>query len=399
MSENLTIVQITGGGLVWREPGTGQDRDLSEDISRQALSRELRESAHRVVFAVPGGELRLLELDVAAEERRHLDSALPFMLEEQLSEDIEELHFPRTALASGRYGVAVVSRAQMDSWQLELGEFAAHLPWIPEALLLPWESGVWTLVVEEQRSMLRYGECLGATVEPAILKVLLDSLAADGLPDRLVVYGFDESQGAEFLPDDLQSLVEWRRGGLDEALILSTGAADALDLRQGDYAPRLPYEHWWSLWRTVAAVLVVAVVLHGVSGWLDYRRLERQNVALRQEIETLYREINPRGAVSDPERQLRQQLGDLSGGRGGTSFSGLLAPLGSAMAKRDDMLLASLNYSQRSGELRINLLAPSFAEVEGLREDLVNAGLDANLENSSRSGDRVRARLRLGGGA
>ena len=100
----------------------------------------------------------------------------------------------------------------------------------------------------------------------------------------------------------------------------------------------------------------------------------------------------------DAEKQLRRQLAGLRGGGDGASFSALLEPLGEAVATSDGVSLASLNYSQRSGELRVNLLAPTFREVEGLRQALVASGLQAKLESSARSGERVRARLRLGEG-
>ena len=100
--------------------------------------------------------------------------------------------------------------------------------------------------------------------------------------------------------------------------------------------------------------------------------------------------------VVDPERQLQRQLASLRGGGGGVSFTGLLSPLATQLAAAGGMQLASLNYSQSGSELRINLLAPNFAAVEALRTALTGEGLDATLENSSRSGDGVRARLRLG---
>jgi type II secretory pathway component PulL len=56
-----------------------------------------------------------------------------------------------------------------------------------------------------------------------------------------------------------------------------------------------------------------------------------------------------------------------------------------------------LTYSQSRGELRINLLAPDFGAVERLQSALSAQGVQATLENSSRSGDQVRARLRIGG--
>ena len=139
----------------------------------------------------------------------------------------------------------------------------------------------------------------------------------------------------------------------------------------------------------------VALAIHLLSGWLQVQQLERENLALRGEIEAVYREVNPRGAVVDPERQLQRQLASLRGGGGGASFTGLLSPLAMQLAEAGGMQLASLNYSQSGNELRINLLAPNFAAVEALRTALTGEGLDATLENSSRSGDGVRARLRL----
>jgi type II secretory pathway component PulL len=45
------------------------------------------------------------------------------------------------------------------------------------------------------------------------------------------------------------------------------------------------------------------------------------------------------------------------------------------------------------------MLAPDFAVVEQIRTALAAAGFTAELENSSRSGDGVRARLRIAGEA
>jgi type II secretion system protein L len=212
----------------------------------------------------------------------------------------------------------------------------------------------------------------------------------------VVIYGQDERADRELLSPPLEADVEWRRGGLGSAMLLGETRAPVLDLRQGEYAAQLPYARWWLQWRSLAALLLVALSLHLLSGWFDYRRLERENLALRQEIESVYRGVNPRGAVVDPEKQLSRQLAGLRGSGGGGSFTALLAPLGEAIAARPDTVLASLNYSQRTAELRVNLIAPSFDEVEALRAGLVAQGYDATLENSSRSGTSVRARLRIG---
>jgi type II secretion system protein L len=395
VSENRSVLVFGDDRLTWLSPGS-PPRTLDDEVGLAALRAELARRDHRVVFAAPGGDIRLIETDVAPEERRHLESSLPFMLEESFTEDIETLHFARRLLRRDRCAVAVVARSTMDGWREALGEFASLVPWIPEPLLLPWQAGEWTVVFDGTGVLLRFADNGGTRIERSLLPVLLDGLANEGMPQRVVVYGDDEAGERACFREDLQSILNWRRGDFSAALRLA-GDEARIDLRQGDYAPQLPYGRWWRQWRAVAVVAAVALGAHLLSGWLDIQRLERQNLALRSEIERVYREVNPRGAVVDAERQLERQLATLRGGSGGGSFTGLLSPLAMEMSAADGMQLASLNYSQGSRELRINLLAPDFGAVEGLRTALTQDGLEATLENSSRSGDRVRARLRIGG--
>ena len=395
MNEQRTVLCLRADALSWFAPGAAQAEPVSaaEVKARLAARRE-----HRVILAVPGADTRLLELPVAREERRHLDTSLPFMLEESLSEDIETLHFARQSLEAGRYAVAVSAQNAMQRWRAALGDLWDKLPWVPEPLLLPWDRGAWTLVCAADSALLRYGRAAGTRLEYPLLEPLLEGLLERETPERVLVYGDDETRDRARLPAALRERCEWRQGGLGAALRRADASAPLLDLRQGAYAPRLPYARWWRQTRALAALLLAALLLHALALWMDLRRLQRQDVALRGEIQALYREVNPRGAVVDAERQLRRQVAALRGGEVGTSFSALLAPLGEAVAAGSGVLLASLNYSQRSGELRLNLLAPDFAAVETLRQRLVEAGLEASLESSSRSGERVRARLRVGAG-
>jgi len=396
VSENRSILLLDGGAVQWLRPGKVP---VSLDHAATELDAELARRDHRVVFAAPGGELRLVEITIAAEERRHLATSLPFMLEESIAEDIEHLHFARQMLDRRRCGVAVVASEHMARWHEVLGARAARLPWVPEPLLLPWRPGEWTLVLDGSSALLRWGECLGSRIETPLLAPLLAGLEARGAPERLVIYSPDTAAGDGVrLPASLLERAEWRRGDLASALWLASDEV-SLNLLQGAHAPQLPYREWWGQWRNVAAILAVAIVGHLGSSWLDLERLERHNEALRREIQEVYRGVNPRGAVVDPERQLRRQLRGLSGGEGGAAFTALLAPVAAGMAAEPGLQLASLTYSQARDELLLNLLAPDFDAVETLRAGLASQGLAATLESSSRSGDRVRARLRVGGSA
>lgn len=397
MSENISVLRFQDGRLYWLGAGEECGRNLDETDTEEALRLHLAQRGHRVVFAVPGADVRLAQVEVSREERRHLDASLPFMLEESLAEDIAELHFAKDFLSDDGLAVATVRCAQMERWKEHLASLPTLNMWIPEPLLLPWSAGQWTMVVEAEHVILRYGACAGTTVERALVEPLLTALSALETPDTIIQYGADENDDRAILPELLRDRLQWRRGGLGASLLLRDDQPLGPNLLQGDYASRLPYEHWWQQWRSVAALLLVGLVVHMLAGWLDLRRQGDENLALRAEIQSLYREVNPRGAVVDAEKQLRRQLAALGGTSDAVQFSSLLEPLGLQLAAQPGAALASLNYSQRSGELRVNLLAPDFAAVERIRSALAEAGLSATLESSSRSGDRVRARLRISG--
>jgi type II secretory pathway component PulL len=99
--------------------------------------------------------------------------------------------------------------------------------------------------------------------------------------------------------------------------------------------------------------------------------------------------------VVDPEKQLARQLNDLRGGAQSSGFVGLVARVGEVLAANPGTSIASLNYSQRAGEMRLNILASDYGAVDRIREGIAATGLEASLENSSAQDDGVRARLRV----
>ena len=91
--------------------------------------------------AFPADAVRSLTLSVAPEEVKHLQRALPFMLEESLLEDVAQLHFAALRVDDDVHSIAVVGRATIAGWSEELPESLQNVPWVSEALCLPWSPG------------------------------------------------------------------------------------------------------------------------------------------------------------------------------------------------------------------------------------------------------------------
>ncbi len=342
-----------------------------------------------VVVGLPSDDVRSTLLKVSPEERKHLSKSLPYMMEEQVAEDVEELHFVASALGEEQFLVAFTRQDKMADWVEQLSFNDSLKVFGPEALCLPLEGDECCAVVEGDEVVLRWSDAHGARVDLSLLSTVLDSLAE--IPSSLVIYGTDREQVVSQLTDDQAALVDWRQGGWG-ALLLLTKSAPQVNLRQGSFAPPLPLVKWWGVWKVVAIAASVALSLQFVSDVSQFQTLKQQNLELRSAIQDSYRKANPRGAVVDAEKQLDRQIAEFAGEESVTAFTPKLVDVVTATMAESGRV-TSINYT--SGQLRLNLTAQDFASVEQIRQALERAGLKATLETSSARGDEVRARLRI----
>lgn len=396
--QNIAVIRLVQGKLAWYSPGASDEpRWLDQESAREQLRATVGQRRAVPVFAAPGTDVRLLRLTITPEEKKHIGKSLPFMLEERVAEDIDSLHFASCPLDRLELAVAVCTEQKMADWQERLADLPGISQWLPEPLLLPWQSGEWCLVLEDDSAVVRTGRCEGFAIERDMVPALLaGALQEGGEPEAVIIYGSEQAADTALLPDGLAPKVQWRRGNLYSAMLISGQPEPTLNLLQGAWAPRLPLGRWWRQWRAVAMVFAAAFVLQLGATYIDYRNLKRDNLALRQAVEESYRQAFPRGQVVDAEKQLRRQLDALRGSAQSSGFVSLIERVGDVVANRPGTSIASINYNDRGNEMRMNIVAGDFEDVEQVRAAINQAGLEAVMESSSAQGDQVRARLRVG---
>ena len=380
--ENVNIVRLEEGAVVLLQPG----------LAPATLDLETQTLPDNAVVALPADRLRSLMVRVAPEEVKHLKQALPFMMEESLLDDVDALHFAHQKLNDEQHAVAVIERETLAAWVAEMPDALREKPWISEALCLPWSEGHCTLVFEAEHVLIRWGLAEGARVEHALLPGLLGTFRET--LSAYVAYGVDEQSARGLLPQHVNDVLQWRQGGLPEALLLADPILTAPDLRQDSFAPKLPLMRWWGVWQRVAVALGVALILKTGVSVADYQTLKTEDLQLRQAMQDSYRRVNPRGAVVDVEKQLNRQLAEFGAGGQQSAFTPSLVALLTEISKVDGIALTSVNYSGGK-DMRVNLSAPDFQSVERVREQLAQSLPAAELENSNARGDGVVARIRV----
>lgn len=357
----------------------------------------------RFVLLVAAEDVAIKTVAFDDHERKLLQQTIPYSLEDDSVDDVDGLHFSLGLAEGNTMPLAIINKALLDKIMSGLKDDDIEVDQLVSELhAIPIEESSWSIVVDDERWLVRSGQHEGFSLQPTIARQALEILlnSADDLPRCLNIYCQSEQQAQvlSFIPDMLQGLIEWKTENYWQ--VMSQGYRSnkhhAINLLQGEFTPKLPWQKWWQSWRTVAVLLVVAILIQIVASYTQLTVLDNRNIVLRAETEKYYRSVVPKGAVMDPERQLRRKVNALKGSTG-SGFVSMLVQMGPVLKSIDGVSLQSLNYSEKQSEFRITILAPGFDDVETVRTNLEKLGLAAELTGSSADGSNTRARLRIRG--
>ncbi len=411
---NRVIVQFAPEPEVYFWRGLSAGGDWLDPPSRgniDALCVHLQAAGAEIWLLLPGDRVVCGTMAFSAKEKRHLGRLVPFQFEESVAADVDNMHFALAEPGDESVAVAYVERAWFSDCLQAFESRGVELHYcVPEPLVLaPTEAG-WTLCYGEQVSV-RYADNLGFAIEAALLTPALEGLLEHvEQPERLRLLA-DDRDALDTLqalvPADLEVEIEtevvdlWDSHNIRRNIDAAADSGGAglskrpINLRQGEFARRLPFEKWWLEWRNVAAVAGAAVVIYAGLNIGGYQALKGENLTLRQEIEAAYRTAVPRGRISDPEQQLRTKVRSLQGGNSSGSATLMISAVAPFIAGSSELTLQGMNYADQRGELRLSLEAKTFNAIEKLRVSLEQQGLQAELLSSNRQGEMLQARMRV----
>jgi general secretion pathway protein L len=355
----------------------------------------------RVVVLVPGIDCLLTQATIPGRNRQKLLRAVPFALEEQLIEDVENSHFSLgPALAGGGYPVVVIAtrridaildacrRAGLDVYQL-----------VPDLLAVPCTGDAICVVIDGDMALVRTGPYSGFVVDTENLGLLL---AAQEQPeDSLARPVSIQIPTGAVLPDlgEAAATAEISRYEDSALMLFSQGPGSGfIDLLQGVYSRNQEWGKLWRPWRATAALLLAGVLLSNIVTGVDYFRLRNEREELNARMQSVFMESFPgTRKVVDPRVQMQQQLEQLqrlagSGGR----FLTLLARSADVLRTAKDIEIAGASY--RAGRLDVDLTAANLQVLDQLKQSLSARGLVVEIQSAAAdAGQRVKSRLRIQG--
>ncbi|WP_035244817.1 type II secretion system protein GspL [Alcanivorax jadensis] len=315
---------------------------------------------------------RLTHVTLSRKQARHLQRVLPYLLEEQLLDNPDDLWFVSRKGSGDDYQVSAVRRELITNLKQWAGEAGAHLA---------------SLQVD--------ADCLQAMLP---LTADLGNGQQLLLIDREQGLVIDEDQQEAFAPLLGDSLDQARQVDL-QALFTDLRHRHGQELLTGPYMPRQTRRESALLgpWRPVAYLAAAVFLVAVVAVWVQQWRYQQAADAALAQAKNRYEQLFPGDkATSALNRQFQGRLARLGGGAdgGGAAFFPLLAPVAQVL-KDMKMEPKRLQYDQRQNVLLVDVGAKDYAQLEALQNAIRKQGGNASIANYRNGAQGVSARIKV----
>ena len=393
-------IAVDSNGTRTSQPVTGPLASAARDVADRS-----------VIVLVPATTVLTTAVNIPVKGGSRLRAALPFALEEQLADDIEDLHFAAgTRRDSGQVPVAVVAHEQMSEWleQLDAAGLSASRI-VPENYGLARIPGTMSLLAAEDQIIFNDGadnEFVMQGAKPsdalAVAGALEESDNEDPASGHLLVYC---SQGDEerfqhdwnALRHELASVdINLLPDGVLPRLAVTVAAGNGINLLQGRYGAKTEIGALFRPWRYAAVLFLTLGVLVFGGKVADYYRLTQEEVALKAQFAQVYQSIRPNDQreVVDPVATVNS----VRRGLGAPTALQVLLPsllqLGQAVQQNQTAKIEAISY--RAGVIDVRLTAPDVATLDKIQKAVSSSGrFSAAIKSTDQVGDKINSRIQI----
>ena len=385
---------------------TMQDGRIASEIKQGDLAAAAADiGGENVIAYIPGIDILLTRVALPTGRKSQLRNALPYALEENLIDDVDELHCALgPQLETGKFVAAVTRHDKINYWHQLLLSTGLHIQTLlPDFLLLPYTPQGWTIACEGNTAYVRTTAAEGFVCQINVLPLFLQKeLQTDEehIPERITFYGclpFDDS----IMGDAITSQCELVQhppigsGNVIELLANNPLTVTSLNLLQGEYAPSSRIMQRLRPWYTSAILAGVLIMFGFIGSVAEYVSLQRQNADLEQQITQVFRQTFPDvKRIVNPASQMRSRVDELRGkGRAsGPDFSQMLAKVAPVFAKSKGVTAQHLRYQM--GQMEILLETPDLQSLENLKNRLSDAvPWEVELKSANSIENKVQGRI------
>ena len=352
----------------------------------------------KVVIMLPIEELYVTSVAVQTKNKKQLEKAIPYTLEDDLTEDIENLHFALGKRKdNGEIPVIVISKSHLD----HLIKILSNVNVLPDVVTadiygLDWHEDQWTLCVDGGHLLARTEQSNGFGCETNDFSDFMNATLREQseMPSKVLVYSHPDEKLEDVLKlpnvelDDFWSPSAFIKGYSHDA---------SINLLQGNYVKADKQHKTIRPWKIAAALAAIWVAISMGQTAIEYSRLNTLDKRLTAEIDQTFKRTFPDvKKVVNARVQMQQRIKVLSSSGEATSnadFLKFLHQSGYELYKDPNISITNLQY--KNNQLSLDIKTKNIQVLEAVKSKLQSKNINAELQTAKTVDDYVMARMQV----
>ena len=387
--------------------GQVQDSGDVSDLENYRVPKYIEQ----VTGVAPGDTIACHTVSIPGKRKAHIEAALPYALEERLTDDVEQLHFRLLNWSLDEASSAVVtSKAQLDSWIKHFRGYGINLDAIiPEYFLLPTHPKTEITISpgEDGQFRIRTDPYQGLLLDQDGFDYWWNSLNRGGI--TVSVTDHDCAKRLNKLSEDTESgdsdvtteINYWNIGsGFSQWIANNSALKDiqAFNILDGDFRPSHNKKNLNLLKISGVLTVLSCIAYWGVLSVQAYW-LERKYNQTNHDMRSLFATYFPNEPYLDrPRSQVTSLIEQARSGGKSTSEFQLLLNAVSEITPRFNASIDEINY--RDEVMVISCVVKDLASLDTIKQGFLQLGsFNVELLSSGARDGKVSGRFQLSRGA
>ncbi len=393
----------------WHFEGTAKDSVAVPQLeSREILKDDLvviadMAATSKVELVLSANDVHFAQVSVPGKAHRHMRKAIPFMLEEQVAESVDELFVAIGARNNEKIAVRAIARRYLQSLvdKFKSAEIKLDKVIVDLDCVLRDEEGVLAILDNEKVLIAEHGkenwQCDVDDFSWLIQKQINAEETEDALPVAIPLSIVSENEDNAKMFE--QNLPVGRFAPVVEPCddihaYIAQQSIDAINLLQAEFEPKSENSAIKQMLTKVAIVFAFVLGVHLTYQGSQWFTLAAKADVLEQEKEALWKQAFPgRKMPKSANRQIRSAVKSLSAGSGNSAFLTMLDEVTALISNANDLYPTNVSYDVARNEMRIDLIGKEYATLNVYRDSLVKSGFQVDMNSATQRGEGYSSRF------
>ena len=366
-----------------------------------ALAEQAKQS--EVIILLPASRVRCFNVKAPTRNRKQLEKAIPYLLEEQVLDNVEQQLFALGSVnKEGMVAVNVVDKNYLAEKIKQFHEASIDPDYVlSDAACLPFFEDAWTLLEHDDSILVKQSANEYWSTEPDMLDDLIvwnvQSQFEENQTVSQAVRIYSTQQDTELLAG--VSGLAIQKMPVDNGLewLCSQFNSDSINLLQQDFSSQKKHQlnlGQWKLPAIAASVLIAVGIVYLISQLIVMSQSRNQ---LEEQLLTSIQEVFPNtNDVNTGLIQISNRFSTLGGDAAASNSFMLLLDKSMMAIDPQTIKVSQLEYLSSTAQLSFDVEASDYSTLTAAQNKLEAEGMNVEMRNASENGGVWSARISVG---